>query len=107
MVSIIPETLMLRYLADFFWDGLAPGRSLGAPATAGSSGHSWVQPTLDHCSFGHCSVRPSRRGWSGSKPQSFRSKGPGKTATSEPKLGREVLPGAWSRRVKKRGVDES
>ena len=32
-----------------------------------------------------------------SKPQSFGSKGMGKTAASETKLGREVLPGAWSR----------
>ena len=32
--------------------------------------------------------------------------GVGKTAASETKLRREV-PGAWSRRVKKQGVDES
>ena len=35
--------------------------------------------------------------WNGPKPQSFRRKGPGKTAASETKLRREVLPGAWSR----------
>ena len=31
----------------------------------------------------------------------------GKAAVSETKLGREVLPGAWSWRVWKRGVDRS
>ena len=35
------------------------------------------------------------------------SEGAGETAASETKFGREVLPGAWSQRVKKRGVDES
>ena len=46
-------------------------------------------------------------GRNGSKLQSFRRKEPGKTATSETKLGREVLPGAWTQTVKKWGVDES
>ena len=50
---------------------------------------------------------PQRGRTNRSQPQSFGSKGPGKTAASEAKLGREVLPGAWSRTVKKQGVDES
>ena len=62
VVSIIPETLLLHYLVNFFWGGLTPGRSLREPATAGSSGHSWVQPTFGHCSFDNCSVRTSCRG---------------------------------------------
>ena len=42
-----------------------------------------------------------------SKPQSFVSKGLEKTVASETKLGGKVLPGAWSRRVKTWGVEES
>ena len=53
---------------------------------------SWVSPAP-----GHCSVRASCRGQNGSKPRSLRSKGLGKTAASEIKFRREVLPGAWSR----------
>ena len=37
--SMVSEMLRLYYLAIFWGDGLAPGRSLRAPATAGSSGH--------------------------------------------------------------------
>ena len=102
-----PEALQLHYLANVFWGGLAPGHSLGAPAAAGSSKRSWVQPTFGHCSFGHCSVRPSRRGAERVKAAVLPSKEPWKTGTSETKLRREVLPGAWSRTVKKQGVDES
>ena len=57
-----PETLLLHYLVNFFWGGLAPGHSLRAPAAAGSSKHSWEQLTFGHCSFGHRLVRPSCRG---------------------------------------------
>ena len=89
--SIIPETLLLHYLVNFFQGGLAHGHSLWASAAAWSRELSWVW-----LAFSHCSVRPSSEGWKGSKPQSLRSKGPGKTATSETELGREVLPGAWS-----------
>ena len=86
---------------NFFWGGLAPGHSLGAPAAAGSTKCFWVQPI-----FGHCLVRPSHRGaeW---VEAAVLQKGPGKTAASETKLGREVLPEAWSQTVKKRRVDES
>ena len=104
---VIPEKLLLHYLANFFWGGLAPGRSLGALAAAGSGKRSWVQPTFSHCSFGHCPVRPSRRGAEWIKVAVLRNEGTGKTAASETKLGREVLPGAWSQRVKKRGVGKS
>ena len=57
VISIIPEKMLLHYLTNFFWGRLVSGCSLGAPAAAGSSKHSWVQPA-----FGYCSVRPSHRG---------------------------------------------
>ena len=41
------------------------------------------------------------------KAVSFRSKGPGKTAAYETKLGIEVLPGTWSWTVKKQGVEKA
>ena len=100
--SIIPEKLLLHYLMNFFWDGLTPGRSLGASAAAGSSKDSWVQLTFNHCLFGHC----SQRGGIGQSLSSFRGKGLGNTAATETKLRREVLPGAWSQTVKKWAEDK-
>ena len=97
---MVSETLRLHCPVIFWGAELAPGCSLRAPAKAGYRGHYWVQPTYGHCSFSHRSVRPSHRG-------AERVKAAGKTAASETKLGREVLSGAWSRRVQKRGVDYS
>ena len=98
--------LLLYYLANFFWCGLALGHILWAPAASGSSKHSWVQ-----LAFGHCLVRPSTEQQKGSKPQSFRSKGSGKTSesffASETKLRMEGLPGAWSRMCESRDWKEA
>ena len=104
--SIIPEMLLLHCLTNFFWGGLAPGHSLGAPAAAGSSKCSWVQAIFGHCSFSHCLVRLSCRRVEQVKATVLQ-KVLEKTAATETKLGREVLPAAWSQRVKKHGVDDS
>ena len=93
---------MLHCLLNFFWGQLAPGHSLLASAAAQSYKHSWVWLVPSHCL-----VRPSKEGRSISMLQSFRSGGLGKAAASETKLGREVLPGAWSQTVKTQGVDGS
>ena len=45
----IPETLLLQYLVNFFWRGLAPGYSLWASAAAQSHKRSWVQQPPVHC----------------------------------------------------------
>ena len=91
--------LLLHYLVNFFWGGLAPGHSLGAPAAAGSSKRSWVQPTFDHCLVRH--QDPPAEGQNGSKLQSFRSKGLGKAVPLLEGHWVETVEATWSQKTPK------